>query len=48
MSMSYPNLLSKVSLFGFEVELNESQFDPNGYIEIQEDKKTYFKWENIT
>ena len=43
-SESYPNLFTKIVLFGFKIELNESQYDPNGYIEIQEDKKTYFKW----
>lgn len=44
MSMSYPNLLSMVNLFGFSVELSSSQFDPDGYVEIQDDKKTFFKW----
>lgn len=47
-SRSYPNLLSKVKLFGFEVSLNGDQFDPKGYVEIQEDKKTFFKWEEST
>jgi hypothetical protein len=47
LSTSYPNLQSEVVLFGFEVNLTDSQFKKDGYVEIQKDKKTFFKWENI-
>ena len=44
---SYPGLLTHYVGYGFEVFLNEKQFNPNGYIEGQEDKKTYFVWEEL-
>lgn len=47
LSTSYPNLQSEVVLFGFEVNLTDSQFKKDGYVEIQKDKKTFFKWGNI-
>lgn len=43
-SMSYPGIMSRVVLFRFHVELNEDQFKSEGYTEIQDDKKTIFKW----
>lgn len=43
-SMSYPGLNSIIDLFKFTVKLNDKQYNPDGYIENQEDKSTYFKW----
>jgi hypothetical protein len=43
-SMSYPGIMSRVKLYRFHVDLNENQYDPNGYTEVQEDKKTFFIW----
>lgn len=43
-SMSYPGIMSRVVLFRFHVELNDDQFRSDGYTEVQDDKKTIFKW----
>lgn len=43
-SMSYPGILSKMKLHKFSIDLDLDQYNPNGYVEIQDDKKTYFKW----
>jgi hypothetical protein len=43
-SMSYPGIMSKITLHKFHIELDENQFNPDGYVEVQEDKKTVFKW----
>lgn len=43
-SMSYPGLNSIIDLFKYTVILNDSQYNPDGYVENQEDKSTYFKW----
>lgn len=45
-SLSYPGLTSKYKGHQFTCYLNESQFNPEGYIEKQEDKSTFFIWEN--
>jgi len=42
---SYPGLLTHSFGYGFEVFLNKKQFNPNGYVEEQDDKSTYFVWE---
>jgi hypothetical protein len=44
-SKSYPGLLTHYVGYGFEVFLNKKQFNPNGYVEEQDDKSTYFVWE---
>jgi hypothetical protein len=46
-SPSYPGLKSHHIYHNFEVSLNDQQFNPDGYIEDQEDKTTYFIWEEI-
>lgn len=46
-SPSYPGLQSQYIRHKFEVTLNGSQFNPNGYVEEQEDKSTYFVWEEV-
>ncbi len=46
-SPSYPGLKSKYVVHEFRVMLNDEQFNPSGYIETQDDKSTYFIWEEI-
>lgn len=46
-SPSYPGLNSHYIRYGFEVFLSENQFNIEGYVEEQADKKTYFVWEQI-
>lgn len=46
-SLSYPGLSTKYKGHQFSCYLNKEQFDINGYIEIQKDKKTFFVWEKI-
>jgi hypothetical protein len=41
---SYPGLKTVNRLFRFRTILPGDLYDQNGYIEIQRDKKTYFKW----
>lgn len=43
-SPSYPGLLTKFEKHYFETELNDHQYKPEGYIENQDDKTTYFTW----
>jgi hypothetical protein len=44
---AYPGLKSKRIKDIFRVNLDETQFLPEGYKEVQEDKTTYFNWEEI-
>ncbi len=46
-SRSYPGLRSQYTRYLFRVQLNSDQFRPEGYIEKQPDKTTYFVWEQI-
>ncbi|MCX6721553.1 MAG: NUDIX domain-containing protein [Candidatus Staskawiczbacteria bacterium] len=41
---SYPGLKMDAMEYYFDVELNSEQYNPEGYVEHQEDKDTYFKW----
>lgn len=43
-SMSYPGLETKYKGHQYMCYFDKSQFDPNGYVEIQKDKKTFFTW----
>lgn len=43
-SMSYPGLRSKYKGYQFICFFDRSQFNIDGYIEVQRTKKTYFKW----
>jgi hypothetical protein len=43
-SMSYPGLETKYKGHQYMCYFDNSQFDPNGYVEIQKDKKTFFVW----
>lgn len=44
-SKGYPDLLSQYIRYYFTINLRDNQFNKDWYIEIQEDKKTYFSWE---
>jgi len=43
-SQSYPGLKTKYKGHQFTCFLNDKQYKPNGYIEVQKDKSTYFVW----
>jgi hypothetical protein len=43
-STSYPGLMTISEIHEVSVHLNTQQYNPNGYIEEQGDKTTYFKW----
>lgn len=43
-SQSFPGLMTKYNGHNFTCFLNESQYNPKGYVEIQKDKRTYFIW----
>lgn len=43
-SQSYPGLRTRYKGHQFTCFFNDDQFDENGYIEIQKDKSTFFKW----
>lgn len=47
-SDSFPGLMTRYKGHSFNCFLNKSQFNPEGYIETQKDKKTYFIWEEFT
>lgn len=47
-SPSYPGLESLYIRHKFRAELTDEQFNPDGYEEEQDDKMTYFIWEEIT
>lgn len=43
-SVSYPGLQTKYKGYQFTIYLTKEQYNPDGYVEEQEDKSTYFKW----
>ena len=43
-SMSYPGLKTKYKGHQYTCFLTKEQFNPDGYVEEQEDKSTFFKW----
>ncbi len=45
-SQSFPGLKTLCSLHRYNAELTDDQYNPAGYVEEQEDKKTYFVWKN--
>jgi hypothetical protein len=47
-SQSFPGLITKYSGHNFTCFLNQDQYNPNGYVEVQKDKSTYFIWEEYT
>lgn len=46
-SQSYPGIYSVYDTYRFEVILDEEQFQAAGYQEEQDDKTTYFVWEEV-
>lgn len=46
-SISYPGLTAKYKGHQYSCYLRKEQFDLNGYIEVQSDKKTFFVWEQL-
>ena len=46
-SPSYPGIRSRYIRHNFKGTLSEEQFNLDGYIEEQEDKSTYFVWEEV-
>lgn len=46
-SLSYPGLKSEYIRHNFLVTLTDEQFNPEGYVEEQSDKITYFVWEEV-
>lgn len=46
-SPSYPTLQSEYVTYKYRVILKDQQFNPDGYIENQSDKSTYFIWEEV-
>ena len=46
-SQSYPGLKSKYKGHVFNCTLIDSQYKPEGYVEVQKDKSTYFIWEKM-
>ena len=43
-SSSYPGIITDKTVHIFECVFTDVQFNPKGYTEIQDDKKTYFHW----
>lgn len=43
-SQSYPGLKAKYKGHQYTCYFDETQFRPRGYVEIQKDKSTFFKW----
>jgi hypothetical protein len=46
-STSYPGLKTRYKGHQYTCHLEKEQFDPRGYIEVQEDKSTFFLWQKI-
>jgi hypothetical protein len=46
-SPSYPGLTSRYINHKFTTFLSADQFRPEGYIEVQDDKSTYFIWQRV-
>jgi len=46
-SGSYPGIFSKHIRYRYDVVLQEKDFKPEGYVEVQPDKTTYFIWKKV-
>ena len=46
-SLSYPGLQTKYKGHQYICELEHHQFDQDGYVEVQKDKKTFFVWHKL-
>ncbi|HJZ04801.1 hypothetical protein A2634_00945 [Candidatus Amesbacteria bacterium RIFCSPHIGHO2_01_FULL_48_32] len=47
LSTSYPGLWSKYKVYIYETRLSPYHFRPEGYVEVQDDKTSYFIWQPI-
>lgn len=47
-SPSYPGLNSEYKIHVFSLHLDDGQFNPDGYVEDDGKKKTYFEWRAVT
>lgn len=47
LSPSYPGLTSRYLNHRFTVILQDSHYNPAGYVEVQSDKSTYFVWKEL-
>lgn len=47
MTDSYPGLRSHYVVHKFQAILEDGQFNPEGYVEEQPDKSTFFVWEEV-
>jgi hypothetical protein len=47
-SKSYPGLKSHRNRYNVVVEIDSSEYKPEGYMEVQKDKTTYFVWNKVT
>jgi hypothetical protein len=46
-SPSYPGLTTHYTVYNMRAYLSENEFNPNGYVEKQENITTYFEWEEV-
>lgn len=46
-SQSYPGLYNQLTNHVFNAYLSPEQFNPDGYVEVQPDKTTCFRWEEL-
>ena len=46
-STSYPGLWTQNTIYNYETYLSPQHFHPEGYIEVQPDKTSYFIWQTI-
>jgi hypothetical protein len=46
-SQSYPDLATQYHFHNYRADLTPEQHDPEGYVEKQSDKSTFFVWEKV-
>ena len=46
-SQSYPGILTEYKIYQAEYQMEDNFYKPEGYVEVQPDKKTYFVWEKV-
>lgn len=44
---SYPGLRGRYMIYFFEIDLPDECYNPDGYVEHQPDKSTYFVWQSV-
>lgn len=45
---TYPGLVSKYSTYSHVVTIDQARFNPDGYVEYQDDKTNYYVWDKLT